>query len=361
MTMIPSQTLFNHQHYDGYGGGGGCRENCYTGSCVGLMSRISGYDPCNQACLGSESDLVVGQMAEDDSRTSSLNEAGSSSKDFQQDQRDEGWLQLGIGDYVTGRTEFKHNQMEPTTPTVRLVELDLLPPSGSGGGSSISSSTQQVKPLLNPFFHMNEFRGHRPSSSSGGTSIIGTPLFLPHPRTSLSFPQPEVPWGYRPNRWNPTASSSSCSPMLLPATYYARQFQQPALDVAGPSSDVRVVEAPPRTQSGVWFILQASQNQAREPFLPQIPKSYLRIKDGRMTVRLLMKYLVNKLKLENESEVEITCRGQQLLPSLTLQHVRDNIWSSRDAFTLLSDSSTTDHVMILHYVLFIVKTGSAIK
>ncbi|KAL5082753.1 hypothetical protein RYX36_011174, partial [Vicia faba] len=41
----------------------------------------------------------------------------------------------------------------------------------------------------------------------------------------------------------------------------------------------------------------------KEPFLPQIPKNYLRIKDGRMTVRLLMKYLVNKLKLENESEI----------------------------------------------------------
>nr|DAD34224.1 TPA_asm: hypothetical protein HUJ06_004864 [Nelumbo nucifera] len=156
-----------------------------------------------------------------------------------------------------GRTEFKHNQMEPTTPTVRLVELDLLPPSGS----SISSSTQQLKPLLNPFFHMNEFRGYCPSSFSGGISIIDTPLFLPHPRTRLSFPQPEVPWGYRPNPWNPTASFSSCSPMLLPAIYYAQQFQQPALDVAGPSSDVRVMEAPPRMQSGVWFILQASQNQ----------------------------------------------------------------------------------------------------
>nr|DAD29535.1 TPA_asm: hypothetical protein HUJ06_031003 [Nelumbo nucifera] len=155
-------------------------------------------------------------MAEDGSRTSGLNEAGSSSKDFQQDQKHEGWLQLGIGDYVAGRTEFKHNQMEPTTPTIRLVELDLLPPSGS----SISSSTQQVKPLLNLFSNMNEFRGHHVLVVVPVSSV--TPLFLPHPRTSLSFPQPEVPWGYRPNPWNPTASSSSCSPMLLPTTYYAR-------------------------------------------------------------------------------------------------------------------------------------------
>lgn len=51
-------------------------------------------------------------------------------------------------------------------------------------------------------------------------------------------------------------------------------------------------------------------------------------------------------------QIEITCRGQQLLPFLTLQHVRDNIWSPRDTTTrpLLSDSSTTtDHVMVLHY------------
>lgn len=55
----------------------------------------------------------------------------------------------------------------------------------------------------------------------------------------------------------------------------------------------------------------------------------------------------NDMKLQ----VEITCRGQQLLPFLTLQHVRDNIWSLREAPALLPDSSTTttDHVMVLHY------------
>ncbi|KAF1869735.1 hypothetical protein Lal_00017311 [Lupinus albus] len=124
--------------------------------------------------------------------------------------------------------------------------------------------------------------------------------------------------------------------------------------VTGPTSDVttvRVVDPPRRPHSGIWFMLQASQNQGKEPPLPQIPKTYLRIKDGKMTVRLLLKYLVSKLRLENESEIEITCRGQKLLPFLTLQHVRDNIWSPRhDTRTLLSDSSSTsDHVMLLHY------------
>ncbi|CAN6816752.1 unnamed protein product [Brassica oleracea] len=55
-------------------------------------------------------------------------------------------------------------------------------------------------------------------------------------------------------------------------------------------------------------------------------------------------------------QIEIRCRGQRLSPLLTMQHVRDTIWSpksslpsSSPSFTLLRDSSTSDHVMILHY------------
>ncbi|KAG6426695.1 hypothetical protein SASPL_110922 [Salvia splendens] len=49
-------------------------------------------------------------------------------------------------------------------------------------------------------------------------------------------------------------------------------------------------------------------------------------------------------------DIEIRCKGQRLLPLLTLQYVRDNIWSSsRDFITLLPNSSTTHHIMVLHY------------
>jgi hypothetical protein len=41
----------------------------------------------------------------------------------------------------------------------------------------------------------------------------------------------------------------------------------------------------------------------REPPLPQIPRSFLRVRDGRMTVRVVMRYLVNKLSLEDDSQV----------------------------------------------------------
>ncbi|XP_043706859.1 protein LAX PANICLE 2-like [Telopea speciosissima] len=372
-----------------------------------------GYEygnPCSEveACIGSDPvevgagttgiGIAHNHMAEDESRSSSsLNEAGSSSKGgvgvgggsgsggslHQEERGDEGWLQLGIGG--ASRTDPKlKDPLEPPTGTRRpgLVELDLLTPgggSGGGGGGGRGGSAQQhmVNKAKDPIFCTTEFRTPRPPIAiTPSPPPPPPPLFLQHqfpnpiPRatsltsltslTGLSFPhQPEFPWGYNRSNPNPpwtttsssSPSSSSATPSssMLPVPYFARH---PGLDLAGPSSsssDIRVIDAPPRPHSGIWFVLQASQNQAKEPFLAQITKTFLRIKDGRMTVRLLMKYVVNKLRLDNESEVEIRCRGQELLPFWTLQHVRDTIWRSRDSVTLLPDSSAADHVMILQY------------
>ncbi|KAK9113367.1 hypothetical protein Syun_020164 [Stephania yunnanensis] len=189
--------------------------------------------------------------------------------------------------------------------------------------------------------------------------------------SSFSFPhQQEITWGpySRPNTWNSIPSSSSLLPPSLMGPYYGRTtttFHHPSLGLgmAGAiASDMRVIDAPQRPHSGVWFVLQASQNQ-----------------DGRITVRVLMKYVANKLRLSSESEyemddeslvkgkvyimevvcstpveVEITCRGQQLLPYLTLQHIRDHIWNTtrREVIVTLlphSSTTTTDHIMVLHY------------
>ncbi|EPS66006.1 hypothetical protein M569_08772, partial [Genlisea aurea] len=68
--------------------------------------------------------------------------------------------------------------------------------------------------------------------------------------------------------------------------------------------DFRVVQPPRRPHSGIWFMLLASENQEKEPSaLPQIPKRFLRIKDGRMRIGVVLKYLGMKLKLGSESEV----------------------------------------------------------
>ncbi|KAM4109389.1 hypothetical protein ACB094_03G115400 [Castanea mollissima] len=368
MTMVPAQNLSKEQYhqylyggYAGCGGGGGVYRESF-----GLMNRVEGYEYCStESCLGS--DLVVGQMADqDESRTNSFNEAGSSSKDNIHEERDEGWLQLSIGGHTQTQSTAIHNnnnnnnkhddhdhQVDPTSRRdSRLIELDLLP----GGGTS-----QQARPIGAPMLHVPpEFRAPRaiPNYPSAATSFSTSSLFFQHPGSSSNFPHQEINWAFRPISHNigtvssSTSSSPSYSPLMPIGNYFSRPFQYPSgVDVAGPSLDFRVIDPPRRPLSGIWFMLQASQNQVKEPFLPQIPKSYLRIKDGRMQVRFLMKYLVNKLRMDSESEqIEITCRGQQLLPFLTLQHVRDNIWSTRDAVTtLLPDSSTTDHVMVLHY------------
>ncbi|KAK9189190.1 hypothetical protein WN944_020596 [Citrus x changshan-huyou] len=368
----------NHNLVYNYGGCGGS----YSDSVVGLMSRIQQqqqqgyeYSSSDQGCLlGSDLDDVVVvsnnnnnnnpiPMAEDESRTNSLSEAeaGSSSKD-NQEERDEGWLQLSIGSHTKTSHGLKHHDDEvEVDPTARrgrgrgrggLIELDLLP----GGGSSQEASALLGTASTAFHHHAPEFRGQRPllmnmAAAAGATtsSFSSSSLFFQQQQqggggsSSFStFPHyhhQEINWAFRPipipqNIALASSSSSSSSSSLMPfGSYFARPFQvHTGLDVAGPSSDFRIIDPPRRPHSGIWFMLLASQNQTKEPFLPQIPKCFLRIKDGRMTVRLLIKYLVNKLKLDSESE-----------------HVRDNIWSPRDAVTLLPETSTTDHVMVLHY------------
>ncbi|XP_050371875.1 uncharacterized protein LOC126789853 isoform X2 [Argentina anserina] len=399
MTMVPSAHHQNlsrqqQQHPHLHGGYGGCGANYYNNTAPDdesfgglLMSQV-------------EEVVINGPMAEDESRTNSLNneaeaEAGSSSKALvDEDQRDDRWLQLSIGGHNATSADVQapetRSLLRGSSSASGLIELDLL----SANISSPSSSTswqfqlqQAARSSMTPMFHVPDHH-HQIRVPNFSTNMMSTTsnLYFQHPGIGMgmsssllpSFPQhqhQEVNWGFRPliphhnNHIGNSASTSSSSSSFIQlepsssTSYFARPFQLQHHYLhhgggAGPSLDFRVVDPPRRPQSGIWFMLQASQNQEKEPFLPQIPKSYLRIKDGRMTVRLIKKYLVNKLRLDSESEVEITCRGQQLLPFLTLQHVRDNIWSLRDAaaasLTLLplpdSTSTTTDdHVMVLHY------------
>jgi len=117
----------------------------------------------------------------------------------------------------------------------------------------------------------------------------------------------------------------------------------------------RICRSSRGAQTGVWFMLQALNDQSGDR-VAQIPRNFLRIKDGTMTISVLKKYLVNKLGLNSESEIEISCKGQQLLPSLTLQHVRDVMWSSNfkddqiSTRNIASNNYTSmDHLMVLHY------------
>nr|XP_010907603.1 protein LAX PANICLE 2-like [Elaeis guineensis]XP_010907604.1 protein LAX PANICLE 2-like [Elaeis guineensis] len=298
--MVPARNLLR-RHYDSYG------------SCCSDFDRKTPSLRSNPILMAEEPPHTPTRRLDDDDDDDDDQdgdeEMGTSTSSSPRD-----WLRLGLG--------------QPTTPSGRregLTELELF----TDRRSSSSSTPSPYDPRATA----------RPVVV--GMPSVMLPWLAPH-QGMMGYRQDATPlpppWGL----WNsgPIMGSSSRTPPAMPE-FVVRQFTCPA--------DMRVVSPPPRPQTGIWFVLQAAQNQGREPFLPQIPKSYLRIKDGRMTVRLLMKYLVSKLGLEDESEVEITCRGQLLLPYWTVQHVRDSIWRLREAATLLVDSQSTNHVMILQY------------
>ncbi|KAL8224497.1 hypothetical protein R6Q57_019972 [Mikania cordata] len=257
-------------------------------------------------------------MAEDESRTeTSINneEAGSSMKDDHvHDDHDDDhsrWLQLSLGGGHIQTTNHSHRMLTAENTAPPSVNLDLLSGVDDGGLSrQIPLSPPPVSRQL--LFSLPEFLGsHRPTP----TVFFLQPNQTAAPMNSAPFvtlqqqQQHETNYNYMqltrqyPTNVNPQVSSSSTfsgSPEQHGRPIHVHR----RLNVA------RVINPPRRLHSGVWFMLQASQNQAKEPFLPQIPKSYLRIKDGRMTVGLLIKYLVNKLELGSESE------GRDMTPTL---------------------------------------------
>ncbi|XP_028792195.1 E3 ubiquitin protein ligase DRIP2 [Neltuma alba] len=102
----------------------------------------------------------------------------------------------------------------------------------------------------------------------------------------------------------------------------------------------------------IWFSLVASDDQDRDAPLPQIPASYLRIKDGNMPVSFIQKYLMKKLDLTSEDEVEIKCMGQPVVPTLQLNNLVD-LWlqttSTSQRIPAAIGSSAKDFVMVLTY------------
>ncbi|WOL12614.1 hypothetical protein Cni_G21381 [Canna indica] len=249
----------------------------------------------------------------DDIKTSSLN--------YSMDEEPSPTTNHGEDDVEEEEEQQEILNTTPSSPSTDWLQLGLAVQTSNSGASSSSSTAASVIQLLPRPMTWGIWRPRNWMSSGGGILSAGTAVPVP--------PSPlRMDMGIR--------LKGSSSTMLR----------------AGAASGMRVVSPPRRQSAGVWLILEAAQHQGRQPFLPQIPNNYLRIKDGRLTVKLLIKYLVRKLGLEDESEVEITCRGQRLLPFLTLQYVRDSIWclSNNAAMWMLPDSpAATQHVMQLQY------------
>lgn len=107
-----------------------------------------------------------------------------------------------------------------------------------------------------------------------------------------------------------------------------------------------------RRNQPIWFSLVASEDMKGEASLPQISSCYLRIKDGNVPVSIIQKYLVKKLQLSSEAEVEIMCRGEPVLPTSHLNNLVD-LWfrtaASSKRVAASVGTSAKEFVMVLSY------------
>ncbi|CAA0840728.1 E3 ubiquitin protein ligase DRIP1 [Striga hermonthica] len=101
-----------------------------------------------------------------------------------------------------------------------------------------------------------------------------------------------------------------------------------------------------------WFSLVASETQKSKKPLEQIPSKYLRVKDGNMTVSFIKKYLVKKLNLSCEDEVEISVYGHELPVSMQIREVME-IWlqaaPASETRPAVVGSSAEDFLLTLTY------------
>ncbi|GMJ01175.1 DREB2A-interacting protein 2 [Hibiscus trionum] len=119
---------------------------------------------------------------------------------------------------------------------------------------------------------------------------------------------------------------------------------QAVLDAAGATHQKRI--------GPVWFSLVASEEQEGDASLPQIPANFLRIKDGNIPVSFIQKYLMKKLHLTDEAEVEIKFMGQPVAPTLLLYNLV-HWWLQRASasrrVSASVGSSAKDFIMVLAY------------
>lgn len=102
----------------------------------------------------------------------------------------------------------------------------------------------------------------------------------------------------------------------------------------------------------VWLSLLSSKENG-DASLPQISASYLRIKEGHIPVSFLQKYLVKKLNLASETEVDIACRGELVSPALSLHDLAEQWLGHGPAQRVQATVGTSakDFVMVLTYSL----------
>ncbi|KAL5712368.1 RING-type E3 ubiquitin transferase [Ranunculus cassubicifolius] len=116
--------------------------------------------------------------------------------------------------------------------------------------------------------------------------------------------------------------------------------------------DTPIVEQKRRVVA-VWFKLAPYQTPEGSSSQQQLPTRYLRIKDGSPPVSYIHKYLMIKLGLTREDQVEIRCRGDTVLPTLLINDLL-SWWLNTcipEKVKVTVGSSAEQFVMELQYLL----------
>ncbi|XP_010457826.1 PREDICTED: E3 ubiquitin protein ligase DRIP1-like [Camelina sativa] len=152
------------------------------------------------------------------------------------------------------------------------------------------------------------------------------------------------------NNGDPTTSETATPKRLRrtrrkrSATTFGDSRNLPQPDESGAKQESR--------NGPVWFSLVTSNDKEGETSLPQIPANFLRIKDGNIPVSFIQKYLMRKLDIKSEAEIEISCMGEVVIPTLKLYNVVD-LWlqksSNHERFAASVGSSAKDFMMVLVY------------
>ncbi|XP_071721739.1 E3 ubiquitin protein ligase DRIP2-like [Rutidosis leptorrhynchoides] len=103
--------------------------------------------------------------------------------------------------------------------------------------------------------------------------------------------------------------------------------------------------------NSIWFHLVPSEEQGGEP-LGQIEGSFVRLKDGNIPVSVIQKFVMSKLKLGNEHEIELRCMGQPLVPTLLLGNLME-LWLQKQptsqTVSVIIGSSAKEYMMEISY------------
>ncbi|KAI3773042.1 hypothetical protein L6452_04239 [Arctium lappa] len=199
--------------------------------------------------------------------------------------------------------------------------------------SKSSKFTSQGSAVKSPPQHTSKSEGH--NRKPKGPHLKRSKFQDENGRSDVDVTESEKPKKIRRNRKNKAGPLGESDVATL----------QAALD-ADANNAVREKRVNP-----IWFHLVPSEEQEGEP-LGQIEGSFVRLKDGNIPVSFIQKFVMSKLKLGSENEVELRCMGQPLVPTLLLGNLME-LWlqtqPTSQSVSVVIGSSAKEYMMEISY------------